>query len=182
MDQVILLSGPPGARTTAVAEAICERFDRMLHVEVDDLRRWVKAGYRRPWDGDRQADEQQALAVRNAAAIARESIAARYAVVITDVVVGAAVERYRDALADAGAPVQLVTLLPSLDAALARDAARRDAAPDLVRAVHEAIRAALDAGTLPGAVLDTTDDPDAYVTADRVQDAVSRGLAVFIRP
>ena len=64
MNQVILLSGPPGAGKTLVGEALCERFDRMVHVEVDDLRHWVKAGYRHPWVGDRQAAEQLELAGR----------------------------------------------------------------------------------------------------------------------
>ena len=35
MNQIIVISGPPGAGKTSVANALCERFDRMLHVEVD---------------------------------------------------------------------------------------------------------------------------------------------------
>ena len=97
MNQIILLSGPPGAGKTSVAEALCERYDRMLLVEVDDLRHMVRAGYRHPWVDDHQAHEQLQLGARNAAAIALESVAARYAVVITDVVTAAAVDWYRDA-------------------------------------------------------------------------------------
>ncbi|MEX1022244.1 MAG: AAA family ATPase [Dehalococcoidia bacterium] len=184
MNQVLILTGPPGAGKSAVAEAICERFDRMLHVQVDDLRHWVKAGYRRPWDGDAQAAEQRWMAVANAAALARNAVAFRYAAVIDDVVHGEAVEAYREALSGGvtgAAEVHFVTLLPSVEAALARDARRGAASvPERVRAVHAEFVAAIEGGAHPGAVLDTSADADAAMTADRVQDALSRGLARFV--
>ena len=142
MDQVIIVSGPAGAGKSSVAQAICERFDRMLHIEVDTLRHWVKAGYRHPWAGDRQADEQRLLATRNAAAVARESVALRYAAVIDDVVLTTAVEQYRSALAGLGTHVHLVTLLPDLEVALARDRGRSASIPERVRALHAELRAA----------------------------------------
>jgi adenylate kinase family enzyme len=179
MNQILLLSGPPGAGKTSVAEAVCERYDRMLRVEVDTLRHWVCAGYRHPWTADGQWVEQRALATRNACAIARESIAARYAVVIDDVAFAEDLAAYRDALEGVDAIVEAVTLLPDVEATLARDAGRSE--PERVRELHARF-AAEAAGALPGAVLDTTADADAYVTADRMMDLVATGEAVLLRP
>lgn len=181
MNQVLIVTGPPGAGKTAVSEALCERFDRMIHVPVDWLRHWVKAGYRHPWAGDAQAREQLEMAIRNASAVARTSISFRYAVVIDDVVMRWQAEAYREALRDCGAPVHLVTLLPSRVENLRRDALRGpDAIPDRVEAVQRQLRAEIEHGERLGAVIDTTGDADAYVTADRVQDVVSRGEAILV--
>ncbi|MGE3960878.1 MAG: AAA family ATPase [Dehalococcoidia bacterium] len=181
MNQVLILTGPPGAGKTSVALAICERFDRMLHVPVDDLRHWVRAGYRHPWAGDAQAAEQLRMAADGAAAVARNAVGYRYSVIIDDVAVGADAEIYRRALGGIDAEVQLVTLLPSLDRCLERDATRVGASiPDRVRALHQEFTSAIADGRQPGAILDTTADTNAQMTADRVQDAIARGLAVLL--
>ncbi len=182
MHQVILLSGPPGSGKSAVAEAICERFDRMLHIEVDELRHWVKAGYRHPWAGDHQAEEQRLLATRNACAIARESVALRYAAVIDDVITPAEAARYRAALEGIPCYVHMVTLLPDLATSLARDRGRAASIPDRVRALHEELSRAASSGALPGYVVDSTHDANAALTADRALDAVARGDALLLAP
>lgn len=180
MNQVLLINGPPGAGKTSLTFAVAERYDRMLRIEVDTLRQWVCAGYRHPWAGDAQWDEQRLLATRNAAAVTRETIAARYAVVIDDVAFADDLAAYRDALEGIDALVQVVTLLPDVETTVARDAGRNE--PERVRAVHVRFAEEAGAGTLPGTVLDTSRDASEYETAERLMDVLATGAAVLLEP
>lgn len=182
MNQIILLSGPPGAGKSSVAAALCERFDRMLLVEVDDLRHMVRAGYRHPWVADQQTREQLELGARNAAAIAIQSAHTRYATAIADVVTADAVGWYRDAFASTPVRVELVTLLPSVEVTRERDAERDEAMHERAVALREQLSSEIAAGLIPGAVLDTSGHANARESADAAQDAISRGLALFVSP
>ncbi|MYH41911.1 MAG: AAA family ATPase [Chloroflexi bacterium] len=178
MHQIVLISGPPHPGRSAVARALCERFDRMLHVDVDALRSWVRAGYRGPWAPDEQAREQRLLAVRNASAIARECSALRYACVIDDTALAADLQAYGAALAGAGAPVHVVTLLAARDAAPRPASGRDPAEGGAIESLGESFAREAASGLLPGVVLDTSRDPGPHYTADRVQDAVASGEAL----
>lgn len=180
MNQIILISGPPGAGKSSVAEALCERYDRMLLVEVDDLRHMVRAGFRHAWAGDHQAREQLELGARNAAAIALQSVAARYSVTIADVITADAVPWYADALASTPARVELVTLLPDLETTLARDAGRDASMGERVRTLHGQLAEEIANSAIPGTVLDTSGHANARESADAAQDAITRGHALFL--
>ncbi len=184
MHQIVLITGPPGVGKSAVSRALCERFDRMLHVDVDVLRGWVRAGYRHPWAQDEQAREQRLLAIRNASAIAVECSALRYACLIDDTALSTDIDAYRAAVAGAGAPVHAVTLLPSLEVARSRGAGRDATVPGGLESLHAAFGREAASGLIPGVVLDTSLDPGEHYTADRVQDAVASGeaLAIAERP
>ena len=109
MNQVLILTGPPGAGKTSVALALAERFDRMVLVPVDDLRHWVRAGYRHPWTGDAQTAEQLRMAIDAVVAVTRNAVGYRYSVIVDDVIVGADAEAYRAGLAGLDAQVQFVS-------------------------------------------------------------------------
>ena len=114
--------------------------------------------------------------------IARNAIEMRYAAVIDGIVFGADADRYRDTLTGIECNVHFVTLLPNLDVALRRDGggAAGDQIPDRVTALYTGFAAEIAAASLPGAVIDSTDDASAELTADRVLDAVARGDALFM--
>ena len=176
MPEVLILTGPPAAGKSSVAQALAERYDRVAHVEVDVLRHFITpTGYIPP--GRAGFERQQALAIRNACALARNYLEERFAVIIDDVVVTATdLSLYLNGLKDTGSPVHVVRLLPQLDVCLERNGKRREGrmSPDRVAAVHRQMSEARD---LLGVTIDNS-DMSAHETADRLQALTTSGQSI----
>ena len=111
--QIVILSGPPGAGKSATAEALCDRYDRMLHIEMSKLRNFLRMGLLRPWDTSAEAKEQQQLFISAACGMAKQFLNAGYGVVIDDVVTPDELPVYQRELA-VGEAVHFVVLLPDM--------------------------------------------------------------------
>ena len=180
MPEVLILTGPPGAGKSAVAEALAERYDRVAHIPVDTLRHFITpTGFRSP--GKEGFERQHALAVRNVCDLARNYMAERFAVIIDDVVPARAdLDLYLDALKGDGVPVHFVRLLPSRDVCHERNRTRRaDRVPaerlDTVYSQFEA------AGETRGNLIDSS-EMTIEATADRLQALTTSGESIVLRP
>ena len=178
MPDVLILTGPPAAGKSSVAEALAERYDRVAHVEVDTLRHFVTpTGYVPP--GRPGFERQQSLAIRNACALTRNFVEERFAVIIDDVVVTRVeLSLYLDALKPAGAPVHVVRLLPRLEVCLERNAGRREGRmnPERIETVYREMVAVND---LPGVTVDNS-EMTAHQSADRLQALTTSGESLVV--
>jgi predicted kinase len=180
MPEVLILTGPPGAGKSAVAEALAERYDRVAHIPVDTLRHFITpTGYVAP--GKPGFERQHALAIRNACALARNFLQDRIAVILDDVVVAPPdVEAYVAELRQAGAPVHCIRLMPGLGVCQARNRERASERQPATR-VEAVWRQFEAAGELPGSTIDNS-ELSAYATADRVQALTTSGESIVWRP
>jgi chloramphenicol 3-O-phosphotransferase len=122
--QLVIISGPPNAGKSATAEALCQRYDRMLHIDVAVLRDFLRMGRLRPWDESPEGRRQRALLIASACDMARRFLDGGYGVVIDDIVTPDELPSYREALAGCRVTVHFVVLQPPLDLLLERERAR----------------------------------------------------------
>jgi len=180
LPDVLILTGPPGAGKSTVAAALADRYDRVAHIDVDTLRHFITpTGYVAP--GKPGFERQQALATRNACALARNFLQERIAVIIDDVVITkGGLDFYLEELRPAETSVHYVRLLPSLEACKARNGERREGRiqADRIETVWREFEAA---GEIGGATIDSS-KLDAYETADRLQALTTSGESIVWRP
>ena len=179
MAEILILTGPHGVGKSTVALALADRYDRVAHVEVDQLRHIVTpTGYKAP--GKDGFERQHAIAVRNASDIARNFYAERFAVIIDDVLTSRAdLDAYIDALKPANAPIHVVTLNATLDACQARNRASKTERQPPARV--ETVWRLFQNADLPGSTIDCTDLP-IYAVADRLQDLTTHGESLVYTP
>jgi predicted kinase len=119
-----LVTGMPGAGKSTVARQLAERFDRAAHVDIDMVfHHFTVTGRAEPSEQDGQAIEQSRLAVKNAAALARNYADAGFVCVLE----GAVVRREEVLLAADIVhphPLLLIVLAPPLHVSEQRDAER----------------------------------------------------------
>lgn len=121
---VFLISGPSGAGKSSIAAGLMRRFERGIHISVDDLREMVVSGIAHPvpqWTDE--TTRQFRLARRSAVAMARLYHGAGFAVAIDDVMYP---EETNPLMAVPLSPAQVVrvVLLPAVSVALRRNTER----------------------------------------------------------
>jgi len=177
MSQIVIVSGPPGAGKSTVCDALCERYDRTVHLETDDIYAWIRMGYVPPW---REGSRSQNVVVSRAGARAAAAFARQHYGVFVDGVIGPAhLPVYIEELQSAGVPVHFVVLLPPLEELLRRAGAREKriaASEDVLRRVRGMFEP-----QFAGITIDTA-GMGAPETADRIMDACGRGECLVWTP
>ena len=178
MSQVVIVAGPPGSGKSTVCEALCERYDRTVHIETDEFYASLRMGYVPPWKpgSDRQNRLVSRAVARAASAYAQEL----YGVFIDGVIGPHLLPEYLDELRIAGVPVHYAVLLPSIDEMLLR-AHTRDQIIPMPDDMYEPLHQMFSGDGLPGCRIDSTG-----MTADRTADALmaacGRGDCLVLSP
>lgn len=179
MSQIVILSGPSGAGKSAVAESLCERYDRTVHLETDTFFDWIRMGRINPM---RPESHRQNVMVSRAAARAASAYAQDlYAVFIDGVIGPSMLPVYLEELRDCGASVHFALLMPTLEETLAR-VAQRQSTRQMVAQEHRDLYAQFERhGAFAGCVVDTTGlTPDQ--SADIVMAKCGEGAALVLPP
>jgi chloramphenicol 3-O-phosphotransferase len=179
MSQVVLISGAPGSGKSAVAESLCERYDRTVHLDTDSFYRAIRMGHVKPW---LEASKRQNETVSRAVARAATAYAAdRYAVFIDGVIGPNLLDIYLQELPVGGVPVQYALLMPSVDECVRRAAGRepteRIREPQ-IRAVYDWLARHAE----PGRFSIDNSNLTADQTADRIMEACAFGQCLVWAP
>ncbi len=172
MSHVVIISGPSGAGKSSVAEALCERYDRTVHLETDALFRSVRMGLINPMRPE--SDRQNRMIARAAARAASGFAEDLFAVFIDGVIGPHLLPIYIDELRPVAVPVHFVLLMPSLEETIRRVAPRASTLR-MIEAEHHALHEQFEQyGRFAGCTIDNS-GLTADQTADLIMEACGRG-------
>ena len=120
MNPVYIITGPPGAGKSTIAEKLALSFEKGLHLQCDWIYNMVKGGYKEPWNDH----DKQLISVMYKAA---QSMLSVYAQAGFCVVIDYVFERDEllDFLNGVSIPITLVFFLPDVSCNVARDKDRQ---------------------------------------------------------
>lgn len=179
MSHIVILSGPSGVGKSSVARALCERYDRTVHIETDVFCEMIQMGRINPMrsESDRQNHMISRAVARAATAYAQDL----YAVFIDGVIGPHLLPVYLDELRDAGTPVHFVLLRPAREETLRR-VASRDAPRRMPEQQHRDLYDQfVRYGDFAGLTIDNT-LLTANQTADWVMGACGAGDCLVLSP
>ena len=177
MSHVVIISGPSGAGKSSVAEALCERYDRTVHLETDALFRSVRMGLINPMRPE--SDRQNRMIARAAARAASGFVEDLFAVFIDGVIGPHLLPIYIEELRPAAVPVHFVLLMPPLQETIRRVAPRASTLR-MIEAEHRALHEQFERhGHFAGCTIDNS-GLTADQTADLVMEACGRGDCLVV--
>lgn len=179
MSEIVIISGPSGAGKSSVCEALCERYDRTVHIETDWFFEAIHMGRLNPMDP--ASGDQNRMITRAVARAATAYAEQQYGVFIDGVIGPHLLPIYIEELRVARVPIQVVVLLPSLDSTLLRVSPRAS-----TRRMEEPLHAELHRqfaahGQFAGWTLDNS-EMTADQAADAVMEACGRGDCLVLAP
>jgi chloramphenicol 3-O-phosphotransferase len=179
MSQIVIVSGPSGAGKSSVCEAMCERYDRTVHIETDEFFAAIRMGRINPMH--KESDRQNRMVTRAAARAATAYAQELFAVFIDGVIGPHLLPIYLEELKPAGVAVQFVLLMPPAEITLARVAPRPSDRQMIEREHRELHRQFSEHGAFAGYTIDNS-DLTAQQTADLVMEACGRGDCLVWSP
>ncbi len=179
MSQIVIISGPSGAGKSSVAESLCERYDRTVHIETDAFFEAIRMGRMNPMHAG--SDAQNRMVTRAVARAATAYAQDLFAVFIDGVIGPHLLPIYLEELRPARVPVQFVLLMPPLEETMRR-VDPRDSTRRMQEAQHRDLHRQFVAhGAFAGCTIDNS-GMTADQTADLVMEACGRGDCLVWTP